>query len=422
MFNNTRYLKNTLTVLLLALFTLSSSCSKKDDAANTLEFDLTSYSIPVSGEVVMKIVTTAPVATETKVPFTLGGNAVKGTDYELSADVFVIPAGGKIGEVKVTAKASFDYQKKIKVNLGTIPPGIQAGNLLFTEISIEPTDILLYSFESQKLILMESAEVNLNLTAAAGSFVAQQELRIPVVVAEGSTAVEGVHFAFDGPKEFIVPAGKTKGVLKIKFLKQQAGKDLVILKVAPTSSHYIAGNFNSTKMTIFGSSFNKLKGTWKFKAFTNRQWMIDNIYGMDDEAAFPKNTAKDLITINEDGVLSTEMTGDLKNYFRTSTLSNLGEVTEVLQEAPGFPPPRVKIQLVQLSAINVNFSAVKQKIRSGQIGFRVFTEGGKDILEVTLRDYEPTDFLVNTYEMYKEFGDVPAMKSMPLRFQFERVN
>ena len=116
------------------------------------------------------------------------------------------------------------------------------------------------------------------------------------------------------------------------------------------------------------------------------------------------------------------MTGDVKNYFREATLTNLGEVDERLQEVAGFPTPKVKMQLVKLSALNVSFSATTTNVRAGELGLRVFTENGKEILEVTVRDYEPTNFLTNTYKMYKTFGDVPAMKSMPIRYHFERVN
>ncbi|MEQ7799283.1 hypothetical protein ABDJ41_05670 [Pedobacter sp. ASV1-7] len=425
MFNNNRLLKfrNILGAALLAAVTLVS-CGKDDELSkrgNVLEFETTTYSIPQSGELVMKIVTTAPVSSDVSIPFTISGTAEKGIDFDLSASAFVIPAGSKIGEVKVTAKPSFDLNKSFKVVLGSIPSGINAGNLLFTEVSIGPKDILIYSFESQKLSMTENVDVNLTLTAAEGTFISPTEMRIPVELIPGTTtAVEGVHFSFDGLKEFVVPAGKLRATLKLKFLKQEVGKTTIALKVVPKNNHFVAGNFNRTNITIDGSNFSRLKGTWKYKAFTNRNWIIENIWGMDDEALFPKNNTDDLIIIDET-TLNVQMTGDLKNYFRTATITDKGEVTERLQEA-GFPPPAVKMQLVQLSAANVFFSPLKQKIRSTELGFRVFVESGKDILEVTVRDYEPTDFLSNTYEMYSSFGDVPAMKTMPLRFHFERVN
>jgi hypothetical protein len=424
MFNNNRLLKfrNILGVTLLAAMTFVS-CGKDDELSkrgNVLEFETTTYSIPQSGELIMKIVTTAPVSSDVSIPFKITGTAEQGKDFDLSANAFVIPAGSKIGEIKVTAKPSFDLNKSFKVVLESIPSGINAGNLLFTEVSIGPKDILIYSFESKNLSMTETVDVNLTLTAAEGTFISPTEMRIPVELISGTTtAVEGVHFSFDGPKEFVVPAGKLKATLKLKFLKQEAGKTIIALKVAPKGNHFVAGNFNRTNITIDGSNFSRLKGVWKYKEFTNKTWIVQNIYGMDDEALFPKSSAIDKITINDDG-LTSQITGDLKNYFRTATLTDKGEIDEVLSEN-GFPFIRVKMTIVQLSAANIFFSATKQSIRSAQIGMRIFIKDGKDILELTIRDYEPTDFLSNTYRDYSSWADFPTMQYMPLRYHFERV-
>jgi hypothetical protein len=426
--NNILNTKGILTSLLLLATVVILSCKKDkvDVNLNALNFARTDYSIPQSGEVTIQVFTSKPVSASTTIPITITGTAVRGVDYELSADNFIIPAGETTGEIKVKSKESFDFNKSFKVEFGTLPADLSMGTLLFTEIAIQPRDILLYSFDASKSTLAETAEIRLDLTAAEGTFIAQQEIRIPVTLATGTTAVEGVNFSFDGPKEFVIPAGKSRGTLKLKSIKQQVGKDLIVLKVVPPNKHYAAGNYNTSKITIFGSSFTKLKGTWKYKAFSNRDWLIENTsYMGDDPAALPKSSDADKIIIDEvDGAisLSTEMTGDLKNYFRPAKITNLGEITEYLQEAGGIRPPMVKIQLLNLSAMNVFFSAKKEKIRSGELGLRVFVDGGKEILEVTIRDYEPTDFLAETYEMYKSFGDVPAMKSLPMRYHFERVN
>ncbi|WEK17500.1 MAG: Calx-beta domain-containing protein [Candidatus Pedobacter colombiensis] len=424
MFNKTGLLKwrNAFTAFLIAAIGLTA-CSKKDNASPDvkIEFEKASYGIPQSGEVTLKVITSANVNSTTTIPFTISGSAVKGTDYTLSAESFIIAAGTNSAEVKVTTTASFDKNKSFKVELGTMPAGATSGNLLFTEVSIQPKDILIYSFEYPNVTMTETAEINLTLQTGVGSFVAEKEMRIPVELAQGSTAVEGVNFSFDGTKEIVVPAGKSKGTIKLKFLKQEAGKDLIVLKLAAINNHYVAGNFATTKVSIFGSNYTRLIGTWKYKAFSNIDWLVLNTtYLNDDPATLPsKNTNKDLLIFGENG-LTVQMTGDVKNYFRDAAVTNLGEVDERLQEVSGYP--KVKMQLVQLSAMNVNFSATKQNIRPGQLGLRVFTEAGKEILEVTIIDYEPTSFLANTYNEYKYYGDVPVFRYMPIRYQFERVN
>lgn len=409
-----------------AFLTLSAglvSCSKKDATPDlSIAFERVSYSIPQSGEVVMKLVATAPLPTETSIPFTLTGDAVKGTDYEIAAESFVFAAGTNVAEVKVNVKPSFDKTKSLKAALGALPYGIRLGNIQFTEVSIEAKDVILYSFEYQNQTMTATAEITMTLESGAGSYIPDKEIRIPVVLAEGTTAVEGRNFSFAGPKEFVIPVGKSKGTITLNLIKQEAGKDIIVLKPAALNNHFAAGNFAKTKISIFGSSYDKLKGTWKYKGFTNFSWLVDNTsFYNDDPAAFPsKNTDQDLLIFSDAG-LKVQMTGDVKNYFRDATVTNLGEITERLQEAPGFPPPRVKIQLVKLSALNVSFSATKPKVRAGELGLRVFMDGTKEILEVTVRDYEPTDFLTNTYLDFINYGDIPIMATMPIRYQFERV-
>lgn len=115
------------------------------------------------------------------------------------------------------------------------------------------------------------------------------------------------------------------------------------------------------------------------------------------------------------------MTGDAKNYFRDSQVEYIKEEDEHLQEAGTIKPPVVKIQLVNVLA-NVNFSASSKAERQAEVGFKVIREGGKDILEVTVRDYEPTDFMQETFKFYKQYGgDIPFMKTMTIRYHFEHA-
>ena len=195
--------RNVLGALLLTAVALTG-CSKGEDAAPvTVAFEATSYAIPQSGEVILKVVASQNVDANTTIPYTISGNAVKGTDFQVSADAFIIAAGTNSAEVKVTTTASFDKNKSFKVDLGTMPSGVAAGTLLYTEVAIAPKDILIYSFEYPNVTMTETAEINLNLQTGVGAFVAEKEMRIPVALAEGSTAVEGVHFSFEGTNELL---------------------------------------------------------------------------------------------------------------------------------------------------------------------------------------------------------------------------
>lgn len=69
----------------------------------------------------------------------------------------------------------------------------------------------------------------------------------------------------------------------------------------------------------------------------------------------------------------------------------------------------------------MNFSATQTQKREAVVGFRIIEKDGKQILECTIDDFEPKDFLSDVYEMFKDFNEYPVMKSAPLRLHFTKV-
>ncbi|WEK34249.1 MAG: hypothetical protein P0Y53_17315 [Candidatus Pseudobacter hemicellulosilyticus] len=424
-----KYLKKTAgqwTKLMLTFLVgslLLTACSKDDKVEPlVISFEQETAGIPLSGEVAINIVASRTATENITVPVVLSGSAVKGTDYTVSAEAATIVAGTNKATITIKTKNSFGRDKNIRIDLGTIPPNAQRGTISSVVVGIEDGSVLIYSFAAQTNTMTETAEVTLQLKTISGNYTAEKELRIPIELGAGSTATEGTHFSFEGAKEVVIPVGKSSGTIKLKYLKQEAGKDVIELKLGAVNSHFVAGNYEKTKVMIFGPLYTQLVGTWKYKAFTNLDWWIEGMSGMgDDLTLMPKNnTEADQLIFAETG-LQVNMQGVLKNYFRNSELTYVGEIDERLQEAGGIRPPVVKIVLVKAKA-NVAFSATTVKERLAEVGFRTFKESGKDILEVTIRDFEPVDFLTETYAMYTLFGDVPVMKTMPLRYHFEKVN
>lgn len=422
----TKYVRTGLgrwTKMILAFFMgafLVTACSKKDGPAPlVIAFDKANYEIPLSGEVVINITASRAVTENITVPVVLSGDAVKDLDYTVSAEAATIVAGSASTSIKITAKENYDREKSIKVDLGGMPAGAQKGPNSSATVGISDGSVIIYSFASQSSNMTETAEVTLELKTISGTYTAEKEMKIPIEVIGNSTAVEGTHFTFDGAKEVVIPVGKSKGSVKLKYVKQEAGKDAIELKLGAVNSHFVAGNYEKTKVVIFGPMFNKLAGTWKYKAFSNLTWVKNNLSFMDDPEALPKNnTANDKLIFTEKG-LAVDMQGDLKRYFRESVMANKGEIQEVLQEN-GLPAQKVQMLVVKALA-NVSFSAAQPNVREAEIGFRVMKEGGVDILEVTIRDYEPIDFLANYYDFFKN-DPAPKMASSPLRFHFEKVN
>ncbi len=64
---------------------------------------------------------------------------------------------------------------------------------------------------------------------------------------------------------------------------------------------------------------------------------------------------------------------------------------------------------------------MNEKVRSVQVGFRLLEDN--DTLEVSVFDYEPTDFLYNTYKEFAAWsgaGDF-LMEMYTVRYYFTRV-
>ena len=79
------------------------------------------------------------------------------------------------------------------------------------------------------------------------------------------------------------------------------------------------------------------------------------------------------------------------------------------------------VSMMNLSQANVNFSGVNEKLRSVQVGFRLLEDN--ETLEVTVFDYEPTDFLYNTYRdlaAWSGEGEFPMEMHM-IRYHFAKV-
>lgn len=415
---------NAIILAFLAVTVLFVSCSKDDNLGvqATVGFAQETFAIDVDNQATLKLVSSTPLTNGESVSFTVGGTLVAGQDYELSADQFVFANGSKEATVKVTLLKELDETDLFEVNLNPIAFGALA--LSKASVGIQTGDVILYSFDKPNYTMNNTVSVALELSKVTGSFTAEKAIAIQVDVdTELSTAVEGTHFSFTNGSVLTIPAGQNKGNIQLTLLKQEAGKDKIVLKLKSLPLVFKPGNYDLASIIVFGSSFEKLEGSWKYVTMANRTWWeTNNAYMGDNMDLLPvNNTDKDILTFDESG-LKLSLTGDLKNYFREGPISYVKEEEEVLQETGGIRPPRVNIDLIK-SLVNINFSATEKEEREAEVGYRVFTDNGKEYLEVTIRDYEPTDFLQEIFNAFNQSWntDVPLMKSMPLRFHFERA-
>lgn len=395
------------------------SCS--DDDNPRISFTSSTYILPSEEVVEITVTCTQPVVSDLTVGFSAAGSAVKGEDYTLSAEVFVIESGKSSAKITISPKNNFEADKSIVLTLNPVA-GYDLGSNMSTTVGVEPKEKLIYSFNSNKYDMPDTLEISMKIKPMEDDFITLEEMHIPFKVSSKSTAEEGVHFeVVGGVKEFIIPKGEKEATVKLAFKEKVEGKDNIVLAFGDLSGRYIAGNFIETSITINGHlAESNLVGKWAMESFSNYEYFKTG-WGFDDDklASLPivqdTDTLEFAIGDNDEYLIKPNFQGDLKNYFRDCEFSFARELGDRLIEASGFP--KITLSMMDMTEANVNFSASNETLRSAQIGFRII-EGGK-ILEVTINDYEPTDFLVDEYSYMK--GDDPTLKNMPLRFHFKRV-
>lgn len=131
------------------------------------------------------------------------------------------------------------------------------------------------------------------------------------------------------------------------------------------------------------------------------------------------NLPTDILEFVDGGAkLKVHATGDMAKYFRDCDVKFLREQQLYLYELAGIGrPPMVTASMLELSQANVNFSGTNEKLRAVQVGFRLLDD--KETLEVTVLDYEPTDFL---YDTYKSNADYAAEGDFPMDFHMVRYH
>lgn len=407
-----------------------SACSTNEEG-NSLLPDIymeKARMILATGDLDVKIKVDEPVATTVTVPFTLAGEAVEGTDFTLSSHEFVFQPGEDEAVVRLSRVAGSigDTDKELLLNLDrkSVPQGYRIGLMNFTTVTLMSKNAVIVSFKKSTDVLNLKGMYGIMLGRVDGSaYRASEALQFELEVDPSSTAVEGENFEFpDGP--FItIRKNKNSGSFNVNMLKKEAGKDKLVLRLKDKSG-YAAGANSSIELSLAGPYV--LNGTWVFKDISNKDWW-ETSWG-EDISVFPKGTSEDQITFAGDSYKSYMFTpslkGDLKNYFTEGgTVTWQEEVyKDYGEESVASDRVQYAVEVLSFDHINVNFSATHSKIRSAVVSFRITKDiDGEDILECTIDDFEPTDFLVNTYDMMKDYGETPVMLSCPLRLRFTRV-
>lgn len=421
-------MKNIISIICLLLSMCFVACNDDDseEKGPQLAFSKLIYTLDAENPLEVEIQVSEPVQANTSVKFNVRGAAVQGEEYELSADEFVIPAGERTASITVTPKNNFEGGKTIKLELSPVE-GYVLGEYNFTLIEVLTKGQLICAFAEENYVLPGELEVRMNAKDANTGkyFSASTDTKVPFIVGKHSTAIEHVHYEFvDNPdKMFVIPAKKSYGTIKIKFLKWEEGKTTLFLLVPDGNDRVLPGDVDQTEIYIKGMTTpDRLVGKWAFKEVTSIEYLRENNWygGLDEVAHLPENNLPtDILEFVDGGAkLKVHATGDMAKYFRDCDVKFLREQQLYLYELAGIGrPPMVTASMLELSQANVNFSGTNEKLRAVQVGFRLLDD--KETLEVTVLDYEPTDFL---YDTYKSNADYAAEGDFPMDFHMVRYH
>ncbi len=408
-------------IFLLTLLTYGMlSChDDNNDDASSLSFSRSIYILQANGALEVELRANGTVEEQTVVKFTVGGSAVRGEDYELSTDEFVLEAGEDRAKIQILPKENYNEDREIRLELEPVA-GFKFGEKRVAIIPIETKEQMIISFERDWRELEDELIVKVTVAGAVtGKYNSSEALSIPFVIGSGTTAEAGVHYEIENnANEFVIKPGEDKAEIKIRYLLVEEGHDRLELALTLPDESFYFGNYNEMEIPIVGPlSMNKLAGQWAYSAFICQDYMEMLIGGdfPDDLVALPSNnSATDILEfVTEDGMdmMKVHMTGDLRNYFRNTEI-HIGSTTEeyLWETLTDF----ALVTSVRCNKVNLHFSPNKIKEEEATIGMRL-VEGG-DVLEIRILQYEPIEFLYDTYEMFE--GD---MEMFPLVFRFTRV-
>lgn len=403
---------------IVGMMLLLAACSSDDDkgALPQIYIDQPFYTL-AKGSVEVKVKIDKAPDVDVTIPVGFGGTAVEGVDFTVPQAAVTFKAGA--------TEASFvlqridenigDDNKELYVNLQKAPVGFSLGVMNYASVTLLSSNGAIMSFSDSQGKVGFNADFEIQLsTMKGGSHKVKVDTSFPLVVDESSTAVEGEHFEFVGGSVATVKRNKNKGVFSVKMLKKEEGKDKLVIRFSNKDGYAFGSN---AVMTILLKGADVFTGTWAFKQITNLD--LFESYGVEDMSKAPKGTPADQIIFEGDSyeeyVFTSNITGDLRNYFGNSTrkITFKEEADKNFQELW----KNVKVSVLEIPDININFSATYEEKRAALVGFRLVEVDGKEMLECTLDDFAPKqpDFGATIYEF------MGSMLDAPFRILFTRV-
>lgn len=393
---------------LLAVAALFTGCEKsKEQPIPEVSFETASPLLSYDGVATFRIVSDYKGQDAVTIPvkFSSTNGAVAGTDYEFSAEAFVLGGAQPLTQISVTPLV-YGSKKDVSAEI-VIPDGFKAGK--FTKSSFVISEKLGYvSFSMSKSIMTDNIEVGISVFNDKGheqKVSADAEFEVKVNT-EKSTAFEGTHFKFTNGKSVKVEKGKSSAAVKIELIGEDADAEhnLLVLELVE-SQKYAFGDKISTKVEISGPTWKVFGGKWVIKEIVDKE---DDFYQNGETAetmaGYPKFNKDDAFTIDfNSGTFTPDFKSSLKNYFvGESKFTTCGQ-PKWLGEKKNF---NIKFDLsrsfmanvIELDNVNRYFSETEtSESKLAFLGLALDSEDS-NLLHVLVVDHESRSFLKKVVE------------------------
>lgn len=406
-----------------ALVGIATACTTEDQVLPAVSFET---AIPVSAGEVTTFTITASDYTGTDavtIPVTFGGDAVKGTDYQVSAEAFVWGGENPVTSIKVTT-LNFDNSKKVSLTLQA-PTGWKLGDFPMSEASLSGK-LGYVSFEKASIGLTGNTEVKVTVYDGNGKEkVLENDATLAISVAQSSTAVEGQHFTLS-TKNVTIPAGSKSATFTVGL----AGDDVVadhdqFTLVLDPGAKFSIGNYDELEVAIWGSAWAKLAGKWVMNEIVTTSTVLDGEwYGMCTYNGLPEFVATDAITFDVEGGKATpEFASTYKNYFLGESNITKGENLALRTGMAG----KVDLLLIEFDNINRYFHATEMsEDKTALVGFRIVTDEttNTELLDMYVVDHTSKSFMpeLGDFGMYETVKPVATLTGCFLNATFKKAN
>lgn len=391
-------------VLALAAMTLLAGCKKDSATLPSVSFE-TAVPTTVDGTSVLSISVSDYTGTEAvTVPVKFAGDAVKGTDYTVSAEAFVIGGASPVTSIIVTP-VDYTSKKTVKVSL-ELPEGFAAGKYITSEFALSgPVGVI--SFSSKRGLLTAAAVISADVLTADGSTLLPLQNGDEIAVSvntEKSTAVEGTDFKFKNDKKAIViEPMKSSGSVELEYIGSEAveGNKTIVLDIT-LNGKYSGGQYISTTIEVLGSYWNMLGGKWVINELLTDQTFFSSMWGdmCRNYNLLPALTPSDSFEIDlETGVFKPAFDSAFKNYFLGE--ANMTKGDEVTYHS-GLSLGKTTVQAFILDNVNRYFSETeKSEDKEGYIGARIIDgDNGEKLLELHVFDHTSKSFMPELLDNY----------------------